>query len=158
MPRSSSSYQHSFPGGTSARNENGDVRIRNATSHSKIWVAAVACAVLGALMLFSGSSNNNTDPNLVELERTGERSWLWESSHSRKHHEHHHKHHHKKHGKKSLSPHEDPSKFHVQPSLQLKGYPSLSVQEEYMKALQEIDWDAVEQDIEDVLTDSQDCR
>jgi catalase (peroxidase I) len=46
----------------------------------------------------------------------------------------------------------------VHSTLQLEGYPPLSVQKQYMKDLKEIDWDAVEDDLEALMTDSQDCK
>jgi hypothetical protein len=42
--------------------------------------------------------------------------------------------------------------------MQLKGYPPYSVQQEYLDALSEINWNHVEKDIEDLLTDSKDCK
>jgi hypothetical protein len=42
--------------------------------------------------------------------------------------------------------------------MQLKGYPPYSVQQEYLDALSEINWKHVENDIEDLLTDSKDCK
>jgi hypothetical protein len=48
-------------------------------------------------------------------------------------------------------------KTKLNPGLQLKGYPSLSVQEEYMRDLEKIDWKEVEKDMEALLTDSKDC-
>jgi Peroxidase len=40
--------------------------------------------------------------------------------------------------------------------LQLLGYPPVSVQYEYDRLVRKVDWDQVEQDIENLLTDSQD--
>jgi Peroxidase len=40
--------------------------------------------------------------------------------------------------------------------LQLPGYPPVSVQYEYDRLVRKMDWDQVEQDIENLLTDSQD--
>jgi hypothetical protein len=42
--------------------------------------------------------------------------------------------------------------------MQLKGCPPYSVQQEYLDALSEINWKHVEKDIEDLLTDSKDCK
>lgn len=38
------------------------------------------------------------------------------------------------------------------------GYPSLDIQKEYWEAVQKIDWKAVEKDMKDILTDSQECK
>ena len=44
------------------------------------------------------------------------------------------------------------------PGLRLEGYPPLEMQQQYLHDIKAIDWDAVEKDIEHVLTDSQDCK
>jgi hypothetical protein len=48
-------------------------------------------------------------------------------------------------------------KTKLNPGLQLKGYPPRSVQEEYMRDLEKVDWKEVEIDMEALLTDSKDC-
>jgi hypothetical protein len=48
-------------------------------------------------------------------------------------------------------------KTELNPGLQLKGYPPRSVQEEYMRDLEKVDWKEVEKDMEALLTDSKDC-
>jgi len=42
--------------------------------------------------------------------------------------------------------------------LTMKGYPPLSVQQEYWEDLQKIDWRKVEADMKDLLTDSKECE
>lgn len=48
-------------------------------------------------------------------------------------------------------------KTKLNPGLQLKGYPPRSVQEEYMRDLEKVDWKEVETDMEALLKDSKDC-
>lgn len=42
--------------------------------------------------------------------------------------------------------------------LSMKGYPPISIQQEYWEDLQKIDWKEVEKDMKDLLTDSKECE
>jgi Peroxidase len=59
------------------------------------------------------------------------------------------------------SQHNGPDHSHIHEDnrplgLQLPGYPPVAVQYEYDRLVRKVDWDQVEQDIENLLTDSQD--
>lgn len=107
--------------------------------------AAFVCVTVGSLMLF----HRNHEDSQEGLASYG----LWGSSHKKHPHEHKHKHkHHHKHD------HHEHDKYQVYPGLQLPGYPSLEAQAQYLKDLQEIDWDEVEADLDALMTDSQECK
>jgi hypothetical protein len=52
----------------------------------------------------------------------------------------------------------DNDRYTVFPGLRLEGYPSLEDQKQYLQDFKAIDWDAVEKDIEHLLTNSQACE
>ena len=120
-----------------------------------LLVATFACGLVGSVTFLSSSGSRNPssssssrqDDRLATTETTG----LWGSSSHKKGHHHEKKHKHHLHG-------DDSSKYKVYPGLRLEGYPSLEIQEQYMRDLQEIDWDAVEADLEALMTQSQDCK
>lgn len=176
------SYQHSYTGSPPPRPLT-EAEVRSPQRlHKKVLVAALLCVAAGYLFFLNGSESDEVDPSF--LANIG----LWGSSHHHHDLHHHndkkkgkksknyHHHHHEEETKKSTSKHhdhgghghdhhekikfvpDDETKYEVNPSLQLKGYPPLSVQEEYMKDLKNIDWLEVEKDLEELMTDSQECE
>ena len=123
-----------------------------------LLVSTLACVLVGSVALSSSSgsktttSSSSSSSSSRQEDRfvTTDTGGLWGSSSHKKghHHEKKHKHH----------THDDNSKYKVHPGLRLEGYPSLEIQEQYMKDLQEIDWDAVEADLEALMTQNQDCK
>ena len=169
---SNHSYQHAIRVPTSSEDGPPPSSSRPLRYNLRTLVASTfACVLVGSVaFLKSGSDQREngapSNENAWGLRFVDTGNYYWGSSHHSKkdHHGHHHdhekhkQHHHHHASGKSDNHDEDDSKYQVYPGLRLEGYPSLAVQEQYMKDLKEIDWDAVEADLEELMTDSQDCK
>ena len=83
---------------------------------------------------------NQEDNHWLSMDRVS----LWGSSKDKGHHHRHHV-------------HQKPAKV-SENLLQLKGYPPIDVQQQYLEDLAKIDFDKVKKDIALLLTESQDCK
>ena len=97
-----------------------------------------AAVGMGGLLYFKAPNNESQEDSILVGFQ------LWGSKHKK--YKHHHKH-------KAF-----PDRYKVSPGLQLPGYPSLEEQKQYMEDLRDINWDAVEADLEKLMKDSQECK
>lgn len=134
--RTTTSYQKDGLGYSPLPNVHNDSSASISSSRfdgRRIVFALAAIAVLGGIMTLYGVPLAKS-PSSLTMERAG--GLMGSSCH-----------------KVGSSCH----KVSLNPGLQLKGYPPLSVQEEYMRDLEKIDWKEVERDMEALMTDSKDC-
>ena len=135
------SYQHEFRIVPSAEQE-----LEHAPRqpyNMRILVAGLVVVGMGSL-LYLGSPWSDESQEASAL--IGIHLWGSKRKHKRKS-KNHHKH------KEWL-----PDQYTVYPGLQLPGYPSLKEQEQYLNDLRDINWHAVEKDLEKLMTESQDCK
>ena len=103
-----------------------------------IWFAGLVIVVASGIFVRSLAVNTNAnDPTMDQA------GGIWGSS---------------KHSSRKKTKHHTPVLKASPNMLLLEGYPSLQVRQQYLDDLAKIDWNQVEEDIEDLLTDSQDCK